>query len=133
MIYPSRPHSIVGRVLAYRRRIAGEAAIRFTLDGFRPNDRMRSSLDRLLTALAMTLESGDTKSVVSWARLEGDDNSAIELRELVHAACMAVAAETAHAVRESFGPVMALLAAIERDVAATLRDALEEPALRATA
>jgi hypothetical protein len=118
----SSSEAISDRVLANRRKIGSDALVRFGLSGHRLEDRTQPSAERLIDALAITLKTDDPGAVCNWAASERDITPAFHVRELAHAMCMAVAAETAYVFRGSFREVMATLQRAEASIAQVVRE-----------
>jgi hypothetical protein len=121
---------IADRIVDYRHRISGDALLRYQLAAFQIDRRIEKSTDHVVDALLVALETGETTEVVRWARTQ-PAQTPLQIRELAHAACMAIGAEVARSFRGSFREVMGVLRRVEADLASTLRGV--EPALEAIA
>jgi cell division inhibitor SulA len=122
--------SVIPRIASKRQRISDEALTRYGLAAFKIDPQTQNSADRVVEALLVTLETGETSEVVRWAKSQRSQSTS-ETRELAHAACMAIGSEVARNVRGSFREVMALLSRVEAELASTLRGS--GPALEAIA
>ena len=114
-----------------RDRLVVEALARFGFANFTIDSGVRRQAERCVNAALEAVKSHGTATVVSWACEAQQDFERLQIRELLHATCMAIAAEVAHNFRASFREVMASLHRAETDVARALRRPILGPVAEA--
>ena len=111
----------MNNIASYRHQISGEALTRYRLATFTVDGKVESAADSVVDALIVAVETGDTGKVIGWARSESSRRATLEIRELAHAACMAIGSEAARNFRGSFREIMGTLKRAEADLVSSLR------------
>lgn len=110
------------RLASNKVKVGSDALLRFSLTGLQADANASRVAERLIDALAVALRTKDAEAVRYWVDGAKGIAPAFHLRELAHATCMAVAAETAHFCRESFREVMSVLQKVEALIANLVRE-----------